>query len=204
MTTVEPEKKRTRRESDAASPAREARASLGGSDWTLPDHTANVRHAIDKDLEGASLHKIVNGKIDGLQGLGEVAQEMMEAVGVHTVRDLAEWKFGRWARAIVTLAALEETGHKRAPSSLNIDLALDKEHETKTFNEMLALPVSSLQGLSAKADEALRHHHVDTIEKLGKWKYLEWATALSNIVDAEETLSPSDRKLDRQLKKLDN
>ncbi|CAK9032026.1 Uncharacterized protein SCF082_LOCUS19894 [Durusdinium trenchii] len=124
-------------------------------------------------------------------------------MGVKTVRELANWKFGKWARSIVTLAKFEKEGARPADCMLNIDMALDKEHEGKSFTELLALPVSALQGLTEKADACLKHHHVDTIEKLGSWKFFAIAESMVDLVDTEETMTPEERKQAREMKKLE-
>mmetsp|Transcript_10087 Transcript_10087/g.17741 ORF Transcript_10087/g.17741 Transcript_10087/m.17741 type:complete len:194 (-) Transcript_10087:104-685(-) len=170
--------------------------------WTLPEHAANINAGVDKEFEGKSLTEIADGPVACLQGLGEVAEEMMEAVKVSTVRDLADWKFGKWACALVTLAELEEDGKRPAGSTLNVNNMLDKACETKSFKEIVELPVSSLQGITETADAALTRHHVDTIKKLGTWKYIAWARAIVDAAALEDTMSPEQRKRERELKKL--
>ena len=49
---------------------------------------------------------------------------------------------------------------------LNFNRALDKEHEGKTFAEIIKLPPSALQGLSGKADKMLEAFRINTIEDL--------------------------------------
>ena len=170
--------------------------------WT-GSYKMNLSECLVKDAEGLSLHDIVDGPISNLQGVSERADAMMEILGVSTVREFASWKFGKWSTAMVTLAELERDGKRPDGSLMNIDLALDKEHEAKSLSEVVDLPVSALQGLTPKADELLKTHHVDTIAKLGKWKYIIWARALVDLVDAEETMSPEERKQARMLKKLE-
>mmetsp|Transcript_1253 Transcript_1253/g.2298 ORF Transcript_1253/g.2298 Transcript_1253/m.2298 type:complete len:185 (+) Transcript_1253:224-778(+) len=170
--------------------------------WQPPSHTMNIVEAVVKENEADGFHALVDAKLTVLQGLGDRGEEMMDALGVHTVRELADWKYGKIAQAIVVLAALEVKGKRPGTCALNIDFAVDKEHEQKSLKEILALPVDAIQGLAPRAAELLKVHHVTTVEKLGKWKYLEWAQAIVTLVDFEETKSPEEKKAERMLNKL--
>ena len=46
--------------------------------------------------------------IAAIEGLTEEHQKHLAACGIKTIRDLGEWKFAAWARAIVELAKLEQ------------------------------------------------------------------------------------------------
>jgi len=61
-------------------------------------------------------------------------------------------------------------------STMNLDQALDKEHETKSLKEILELPISALKGLTTKADETLKELGVTTIADLAEFKYAAWGT----------------------------
>ena len=85
---------------------------------------------------------------------------------------------------------------------MNIDHALDKEHETKSFKEVLELPLSALEGLTTKADEILKDLGVKTIGDLAEFKYAAWAEALTILAPYEETKTKEERKVESALKKL--
>eukprot|EP00184_Porphyridium_aerugineum_P003587 CAMPEP_0184693822 /NCGR_PEP_ID=MMETSP0313-20130426/1969_1 /TAXON_ID=2792 /ORGANISM="Porphyridium aerugineum, Strain SAG 1380-2" /LENGTH=187 /DNA_ID=CAMNT_0027151995 /DNA_START=99 /DNA_END=662 /DNA_ORIENTATION=- len=168
------------------------------------EHHMSLGDAVDLEYQGLNLHTLADSKVHVIKGLGSRADEIMEILNVSTVRELANWKFGRWAHSIVVLATLEKDDIKRpAESRLNIDLALDREHESKTLREIVKLPVSAFQGLTEKTDELLKSLHVETIEKLGKWKYLEWARAIASLVDAEESMTAEEKKLAKVKKNLE-
>lgn len=57
---------------------------------------------------------------------------------------------------------------------MNLDNCLDKEHEHKSLKQILELPVSALQGLSATADDALKELKVFTIRDFANFKYAAW------------------------------
>lgn len=68
----------------------------------------NINRALDKKYEGKSLKELADIPVEGLQGLTEDHAKHLKKLGIETVRDLADWKFFRWAQAIVELAKTEE------------------------------------------------------------------------------------------------
>jgi hypothetical protein len=165
-------------------------------------HTLNIAECVDKDSEGLSFSAMKTSKVSVLQGLAERADDMMAAFGVNTVEEFAAWKFGRWSQALVTMADCEVEGKRPLEAKLNVDLAMDKEHEMKSLKEIIQLPPSALQGLSPAADKILQSHHVTTIEKLGTWKYLKWAQAIVTLASVEELKTDAEKKFDAEMKKL--
>ena len=84
------------------------------------------------------------------------------------------------------------------PSSrMNLDNGLTKEHEKKSFKQVLELPVSALQGLGAKADSALGELGIETIGDFARFKYAAIAEAIVNLSPYEETKSSEERKLEK-------
>ena len=68
----------------------------------------NVNKAVDKKYEGMTLNEIASSPIAALEGLTDEHGKLLAQLGIHTIRDLGEWKFANWAHAIVQLARLEE------------------------------------------------------------------------------------------------
>ena len=68
----------------------------------------NVNKAVDKAYETKSLKQICDAPISALEGLSDAHQKNLEACGIKSIRDLGDWKFAAWARAIVELSKLEE------------------------------------------------------------------------------------------------
>jgi len=69
---------------------------------------------------------------------------------------------------------------------INVNKAVDKAHEAKSFSEIVKLPPSALQGLSEKADTVLAEFGIKTIRDMGTWKYYNIALAIMDLSKAEE------------------
>lgn len=68
----------------------------------------NVNKAVDKAYETKSLKEIADAPVAAIEGISEQSGRLLAELGIRTIRDLGEWKFANWARAIVELAKLEE------------------------------------------------------------------------------------------------
>jgi hypothetical protein len=69
----------------------------------------NINKAVDKKFEGMSLKQVADAPVSALQGISENDAKLLgEAFGVRTVRDLANLKYVKWAKAIVVLADMEQ------------------------------------------------------------------------------------------------
>mmetsp|Transcript_6780 Transcript_6780/g.14470 ORF Transcript_6780/g.14470 Transcript_6780/m.14470 type:complete len:237 (-) Transcript_6780:34-744(-) len=183
--------------------AREWRRSLvsralpmmaAGGVWASTDHTMNIVEAVMKANEAEGFTKLADADVSVIQGIGANADAALRSVGVSSVRKLAEWKYGKWAQAIVTLAELEKEGERPDGCALNMNKAIDKEYETKSLKEILDLPPSALQGLTPKSDEEFKKIKITTIEKLGNWKFLKIAQAIVEMAAVEETSATTPRK----------
>ncbi len=62
---------------------------------------------------------------------------------------------------------------------------VDKAWEDKSAAEILKAPPSALEGLSEKADEALKAVGIKTVGDLGRWKYATRAAALVALADLD-------------------
>ena len=79
----------------------------------LDGSVMNIDKAVDKEWESKSLRDIVDAPIQALQGMSNDSSDLLEAMNVKTIGDLADFKYCRWAESVVTLAAYEETHHLR-------------------------------------------------------------------------------------------
>lgn len=69
---------------------------------------------------------------------------------------------------------------------MNINKAIDKAYEGKSFKEILTAPVSALSGISEKDAELLKDaFNIKTISDLANSKYFQWARAISILADTE-------------------
>jgi len=148
-------------------------------------YTLNLNNAVDKEHESKSFHEILKLHPSALQGLATRADKMLEKFHIHTIEELANWKFFHIARSFEVLASVEEKGKRHSDCKSNVNHALDKEWETKSFTEIIAAPVSALQGLAEWADGTLKELHVHSIKDLAHWKYCLWAEAIVTLAKYE-------------------
>eukprot|EP00823_Brevimastigomonas_motovehiculus_P007602 TRINITY_DN669_c0_g1_i1.p1 TRINITY_DN669_c0_g1~~TRINITY_DN669_c0_g1_i1.p1 ORF type:complete len:186 (-),score=46.62 TRINITY_DN669_c0_g1_i1:171-728(-) len=82
---------------------------------------------------------------------------------------------------------------KAMPYQLNVNKALDKKHEGKSFAEIVALPPSALQGIAEAADKSLADFKISTIAQMGSWKYYTIACAIATLTKSEEKKGRDDK-----------
>eukprot|EP00566_Odontella_aurita_P028102 CAMPEP_0113577662 /NCGR_PEP_ID=MMETSP0015_2-20120614/29009_1 /TAXON_ID=2838 /ORGANISM="Odontella" /LENGTH=189 /DNA_ID=CAMNT_0000481299 /DNA_START=97 /DNA_END=666 /DNA_ORIENTATION=- /assembly_acc=CAM_ASM_000160 len=165
-------------------------------------HTLNSSEAFMKADEGRSFTSLATDSVSVLQGIGPVATRVLEVLKLKTVEDLAKYKFFLMARALLTLSETETEGGRPEGSVMNVDKAVDKEYESKSLKEIVAAPVSALEGLTDEAVELFGDLKVKTIGDLGNFKYCRWAEATVAITAYEETKTATERKKERMLSKL--
>ena len=69
----------------------------------------NIHKALDKAWEGKSFKEIAEAPPSALAGVSEKDAELLaQALGITTIRDMANSKLFKWAQAIVIAADLEE------------------------------------------------------------------------------------------------
>lgn len=70
---------------------------------------------------------------------------------------------------------------------MNINKAVDKAYQGKSFSEILQAPVAALKGLSDGDAEKLKEaFNVKTVEDLANLKYVKWAQAIAALAATEE------------------
>ena len=70
---------------------------------------------------------------------------------------------------------------------MNLNKALDKSFEGKSFKELVNAPVSALQGVSDNDAKALADaFNVKTIGDLANLKHVKWAQAIVTLAETEE------------------
>ena len=70
---------------------------------------------------------------------------------------------------------------------MNMNKAVMKEYETKTFKEVAKAPVHALQGVSEGDAKHLKEAFgVDTVEELANLKYVKTAQAIVALAATEE------------------
>jgi hypothetical protein len=70
---------------------------------------------------------------------------------------------------------------------MNLNKALTKAYETKSFKELVDAPVDAIAGISANDAKLLQEaFNVKTIGDLAKLKYVRWAQAIATLAETEE------------------
>jgi hypothetical protein len=70
---------------------------------------------------------------------------------------------------------------------MNINFAVDKANEGKSFRELANSPVSALTGITQKDAQLLEQAFgVKTISDLARLKYVRWAQAITALAETEE------------------
>ncbi|MCE1248878.1 MAG: hypothetical protein LWY06_19745 [Firmicutes bacterium] len=70
---------------------------------------------------------------------------------------------------------------------MNLNKALDKKYEGKTFRELADAPIAALAGVSDNDGKLLEQAFgIKTIKDMANLKYFRWAQAIANLADAEE------------------
>jgi len=158
-------------------------------------HSMNINEAVDKAFEGKSFAEIAEAPISALQGLADWTDDVaaqLPAPAPKTIGALGKYKYFLRAQAIVELAAKEAEDKREEACKMNLNSALDKEHEGKSLKEICTLPPSALQGIAERSDADFTKFHLETIEKLGNWKYAKWAAAIAICAEMEnESLEDS-------------
>jgi len=70
---------------------------------------------------------------------------------------------------------------------MNIQFALDKAFENKSFKELVDAPVDALQGVSKGDAELLgKAFGIKTVGDFAKLKYVKWAQAIVLLAETEK------------------
>ena len=71
----------------------------------------NINKALDNAWEGKPFKELAEAPVSALAGVTEKdAERLAQALGIKTIRDMANNKSFKWARASVIAADLEESG----------------------------------------------------------------------------------------------
>jgi hypothetical protein len=70
---------------------------------------------------------------------------------------------------------------------MNINIALMKEYEGKSFKELVSAPVTAIAGVTESDAEHLKAaFNVKTVKDLATLKYALWAQAIVTLAETEE------------------
>lgn len=68
---------------------------------------ANVDKGLDKSYEKHSFKELLDAPPSAFQGLADWTDTTLSALRINTIKDLAVWKYARWAEALVDAAEFE-------------------------------------------------------------------------------------------------
>lgn len=151
----------------------------------LSEYALNVNLAVDKQHEKMRFVDMTKLPVDALQGIAEKGAEALSKIGVKSIADLANSKYYKWAKAIITLAAREEDGCRSDEALCNIDSAVVKQFEKCSLKEIADAPVWALQGISERMAEDLSSVQIRSVRDFGESKYAAWAEAIVTLAAIE-------------------
>lgn len=128
----------------------------------------------DKAYEDENILELAKAPVAAISGVSESdAEDLKKAFGIKTVEDLATNKYVRLAQGINCFSACSGE-------------ILDREFESKEYENLAEKPVSAISGVS-EGDAALlkKAFGIDTIRELAENKYVAIAQAtvsLSSLV----------------------
>ncbi|MGV7207312.1 hypothetical protein ACLB1G_05600 [Oxalobacteraceae bacterium A2-2] len=86
----------------------------------------NIDTVVDKEYVGHSFRSLADAPVSALRGVSaKDAQALAQAFQVHTVRDLANLQFVKWAVAIATLADHEQASPQEQAKETLLDDAVE-------------------------------------------------------------------------------
>merc|ERR1719356_2124318 len=77
-------------------------------------------------------------------------------------------------------------GKTDARYGLNINKAVDKDFEGKSFKEVLDAPISAIQGLAEAVNTSLAELGLKTVRDLGAWRFYRLAHAIVVLAEKED------------------
>lgn len=85
----------------------ESTAEEGARDFAHMAHKMNINKAIIAEWEGQSVTQLLQAPLHAFEGLTENQDTIFKTIGIKNVRDLGNWKYYKWARAVCALANAE-------------------------------------------------------------------------------------------------
>ena len=131
----------------------------------------------DKAYEDKSILELAKAPVSAISGVSESdAVDLKKAFGIKTVEDLATNKYVRLAQGINCFSACSGE-------------ILDREFESKEYENLAEKPVSAISGVS-EGDAALlkRAFGIDTIRELAENKYVAIAQVTVSLASLVQIL----------------
>jgi predicted RecB family nuclease len=128
----------------------------------------------DKAYETKNIMELVKAPVSAISGVsGSDAENLKQAFGIETVEDLAKNRYVKLAQGISFFSTCSGE-------------ILDKEFESKEYENLAKKPVSAISGVSEKDALLLKKaFRIETIQDLAENKYVniaQTATSLASLV----------------------
>eukprot|EP00923_Selenidium_pygospionis_P050152 GHVN01086610.1.p1 GENE.GHVN01086610.1~~GHVN01086610.1.p1 ORF type:complete len:197 (-),score=29.00 GHVN01086610.1:228-818(-) len=158
----------------------------GSERWD--SHTLNIAEAVMKSLEGESFKAISVMPVNALQGVGPETTKTLSELGFTTVKELAECRVYRLAKAMSVMEKLEKDGLRPKKSIMNLDKGVVTEMASKSITEILDSPITSIQIVANSPSfiALLEDLKIRNVRDLGCWKFCVWAEAICELAMWEE------------------
>lgn len=79
----------------------------GSRDVSKIESKMNINKALDKEWEGWAMSFLLDAPLSAFAGLTPAKDPVFKSIGLTCIKDLGEWKYYRWAKAICALAEVE-------------------------------------------------------------------------------------------------
>lgn len=167
------------------------------------NYKLNANGALTAYESNSHFVDLVDAPVTVLEGIGMHSGLSLKTLGCETVRELANYKYFKLARALTVLAKAELPGKRPKDSVMNVDEAVIKGFEEKSLSEIVEAPIHALQGLSESgAERSLESLGVRTINELAEFVHCQRAEAIVEAAEYEHVLTDTERKVVRELHKL--
>eukprot|EP01134_Creolimax_fragrantissima_P001645 CFRG1645T1 len=141
--------------------------------------------ALCKPFRHEHIQDVASLGVEALENIGDAMAKAWAELGVTTIRDLAEYKYGRWATSLLTLSKFQGSteGDILGTKCIQHMLNLDEKHES--LGHIVAADVTVLMGLGEKKKHALNRIGILTVRDLAEYSFFETAIALVEMAEAE-------------------
>ncbi len=131
----------------------------------------------DKKYENKNILELVKAPVAAISGVSDSdAEDLKSAFGINTVEDLATNKYVRLAQGINCFSACSGE-------------ILDKEFESKDYEDLAEKPASAISGVSEEDATLLKKAFgIDTIRELAANKYVSIAQATVTLASLVQLL----------------
>lgn len=131
----------------------------------------------DKKYEDKNILELVKAPVASISGVSDSdAEDLKSAFGINTVEDLATDKYVRLAQGINCFSACSGE-------------ILDKEFESKEYEDLAEKPASAISGVSEEDAVLLKKAFgIDTIRELAENKYVSIAQATVSLASLVQLL----------------